>query len=250
MLAVIAVTFAVVVTLRPDGGGDEAPPAVASGEQSAGEFGDAAETSAPADAPDLIDTAGLEALLPENSQLLSFLGLPADREVMRYERTMNLEYAADVHNCGPVTSPYDVNAYRGSGYTSVRYSFVRDPDENISPFIQRAWVGGIAFHNAEAAQAMHAKLTGIFESCAGRTVNLKTTDDDNDVFWGIGAVTTADGITSVLNFQEASDDWRCAHSVAQRSNVMLVVMDCSRGGDVGRSVELVEQMLAKIEAPQ
>ena len=254
VLAAISVTTAVVVSVRSDGG-DQPSAAATGGEDPADEAGGgegaAADPSAGADAPALLDVAGLEAVLPPSGDLLSYLGLPADQEVRRFERTINLDYATDVHNCGPVANPYDGSAYRGSGYTSVRYSFVRDPIDQDAPWNQRVWAGGVIFHTADAAKAMYTKLKGTFESCAGRTVNLKTADQDFDVFWAVGPATTdGDGVTSVLNFEEGADSWRCAHAVAQRSNALIEVVDCKHGATTERGVGLVKQMLAKIATPQ
>ncbi len=240
VVAVIAVTVAVVVSVR----GGESSNVSAEGQAPA------APTGAGAAGADLLDQSAFEAAIPSSDALLNQLGLPPSSEVKHRENIVDAKYPVDAQ-CGPVATPFDAVAYRGSGYASVRYLTVRDPADGKVDATRVSWVGGALFPNVTSAAAAFNKVTSAMQSCAGMTVNLKSADDDGDSFWIVGKpVTDADGIVTIVNTGEGGDGWRCGRAVALRTNVIAESVDCKIDAGTDGAVGLVKLLTAKIGGPQ
>ncbi|WP_158240418.1 sensor domain-containing protein [Mycobacterium hubeiense] len=134
------------------------------------------------------------------------------------------------------------SAYKGSGWTSVRYRGTTDSGED-----KRIGQVVVAFPDAAAAAGFVAKQQEVWtQQCANRVIDKLTAAESKKVNYAVGDVTNDDGILTATFHSEGGGN-TCVRGLAWRNNIVIDVIAC--GVDMPKSVMagLVVPVSARIE---
>lgn len=207
----------------------------------------AVSTSSPPKTPVPIGVADLAGLLPGPSEFAAAAGTGPRAAFRRIDRLF-VDHIADEDCLGAVSTASD-DVYQGSGWMAARAESLVPPGENTDSE-RGTWVGVVAYPDAARASAMYAKLVGIENKCAGRSVNTRDTNnpEDRDYFTLIGRPSEHDGVAVISRTDEGGEGWGCQNATTVRNNVVITAGICGNYVDPSVVESIVDKIAAKVTA--
>ena len=144
-------------------------------------------------------------------------------------------------NCLGVAFSGMATTYR-SGYLTALGQRLADPGDAAAQIVFQFVA---IYPSSDGAERFVTESEVTWTTCAGNSVSVKQSNTVTDT-WRIGAMSTSDGIASVVNLQEGGDGWACSRSLGARANVVVDVAACGEDVTAGTSATLAGEIVAKV----
>jgi serine/threonine kinase PknH len=134
-------------------------------------------------------------------------------------------------NCLGALYAGEQSVYQGSGFTQVTDQVVHEPGDNPDHAVLQSVA---IFPAIDNARAFLTKSVSQWQSCAGQTVTLTTTENNpgstptnSTARWTFAQPTTTDTKIALVSTQEDANGWGCQHVLATALNIVTDVRACA-----------------------
>lgn len=124
--------------------------------------------------------------------------------------------------------------YVDSGYTAARGAILHDSSDQ-----HRVDQGVVAFKGSQEADAYAVSAFKRFQKCAHSSVTMEYSTGSKET-WDIGDVVTTGLGIAVSVSSEGTEGWKCWHSLAAKSNVVVDVAACGDDMADDQATKIVE----------
>jgi hypothetical protein len=150
-------------------------------------------------------------------------------------------------SCLPLQGPAQAGVYAGSGYTSVRWQPLREPEDPPAHVVNQAVA---LFASAHDAAAFFTAAAQSWPACSNRQFTYATAGHPGQpsqppVVWSVGPVSNSNGTLKASKTREGGNAWTCQRALTVANNVAVDTVACSDSPS-DSAVNIAAQIAAKV----